>query len=921
MIQGKFSDINDNKYTVTFDVAENITINDDNDDTIRFAETPVIIETEYDDKNNIYKRKCKINLRTTRLITSLFTNDDRGVHVTVQKDGQAVTWFDGYVEPRSYNQDYESITNVLTVNCVDWLGTLDNHKYKENLGFKEGKAQATTVSLVEILRNILPSGLLLAPRWLYYNDGTSTPKEVLQNIYFSEYFAYGDDEDNWYNEEEMLAEILKYLNVNLAMVSDSFFLFPPVTQSEQGAYNVYNLETGASVTALSNTLTTVDKDDVSSDDMQISYNDIVKKQFTKCSLITLGKEGLDMFNGDDITSDFVNLNTLLYTADGEDKNIKHYGIKICKNDKWRFRYIKNQWQNPNHSQNYEIGDYTTLTEYDQDNLAINQNKILQTMCKNRLAPVLLKIGNTDMSRWQDVNEMGDNDFSVRELSTSPTIYIPYNGIQVSSSYPTATDGEAFTDNLARIMLNDGGMIEYTGNTDVADLRPESDIYDNYIIVSGKIQFFPANQQLEGYANGQWWSDIATDENGVIVYCRDYINHTPVECGQIIGATVERWQAKPRNGETKVVRTYHDEYPQFFTNKQNVKNGVNYTPVIDNDGYMSTYLPKVFNSGNYDGVKFRITQYIKDVPVLVCQCKIGDKYLVEVKKNTSPTSFETKYLWLTQNEAYTQYNIPTGKLTFCVTISPNNDSNFFGQSYDFTDNEVSLNYIGERGIAIPIKKTDNLQGKMQFKVIKTFYYNPTYGQYQPDVYNSHYYTNWEYDHITESLSERIGSVMIEQFQVKIITGLKFEDEGSDNNSTRLLHYNEENTNQEDQVNYDFASRLTLKEYMDKKITLDPAYNYPYVKDKNGVLQYNRKVTDTISDREDYLEEMFIQDTINAKSTPKRTIDVTLWHDHTHAMNQVPYVKNFAFNYLDGTYHIQEESIDVKQNMNTLKLVEN
>ncbi len=922
MIQGKFSDIDGAQYTVQFNVTENITINDDNDNTIRFAETPVTISTEYDDESMIYVKKCTVRLRTTRLITSLFTDDDRGVHVTVKKDGQAAEWFDGYVEPTTYNQDFQLVENELEVNCVDYLGTLKNHKYKESLGFEQGKAEATTVSMLTILRNILPQGMLLAPRWLYYDDGSSTPKELLKNIYMSEYFAFGDDEDNWLSEEDMLSEILHYLNMKICSVTTSYFLFPPTMQKTVGSYNVYNLETDASVTSIVTNVSNVDDTFYCGDDMQVSYNDIVKKQFTKCSLVTLSKESLNVFDDNDITSDYVNYNTLLYTADGEDKNIKHYGIKVCKNGKWQFRYIKNQWQDPNHSQAYEIGDYTTLTEYDQDGLAINQNKILQTMCKNRLAPILLKIGNTDMNRWADVTEMGDKDYSVREISSSATIYIPNNGIQVASSYPIATEGEAFADNLARIMLQDGGMIEYKGNTDITDLRPESDIYDNYIIVSGKIQFFPTNQQLEGYANGQWWSDIATDENNVIVYCRDYINHTPTECGQIIGATVERWQAKPRNGETKIVRTYHDEYPQFFNDKQNVKNGVDYYPVLDSDGYKSTYLPKIFNSGNYDSVKFRITQYIKDVPVLVCQCKIGNKYLVEVKKDSSPTSFETKYLWLTQQEAYTQYNVPTGKLTFCVTISPSNDSNFFGQSYDFTDNEVSLNYIGERGIAIPIKKTDNLQGKMEFKVIKLFYYNPQYGTYQPDVYNSHYYTNWEYDHITESLSERIGSVMIEDFEIKIVSGLKYEEEGGDaNDRTTILHYNDANTNEEDEVSLNYASRLTLREYMDKKVTVDPSYNYTYANDRNGVLQYVRKVNDTLNNREDYLEEMFVQDVVSAKSTPKRTIDVSMWHDKTHAMNQVPFSKNFAFDYLDGTYHIEEEKIDVKQKTNTLKLVEN
>lgn len=921
MIQGLFSDIHNVQYEVKFYVDENITINDDNDDTIKWGDEPVVISSEYDNDTRMYIKHCTISLLTTRLITSLFTDDDRGVHVTVKKANTSEYYFDGYVEPATYNQDYESSKNYLEVNCVDYLGTLANHKYKESIGYEEGKHIASTVSLATILRNILPQGLILAPRWLYYNDGSATQKDLLKNIRFSEYLAYGDDEDSWMTEQDMLANIMLYLNTKICTVLDAYMIFSPLMQTTPGSYNLYNLESEASITAIVTNVSNVDTSFYAGDDMQITYNDIIKKQYTICDLTTINENKIELMDSDDIISDWINFNTLLYTADKDGKNITHYGISICKNDKWKLRYVDNQWQSISSPEPYHIGDYTTLTEYDDNGLAINQNKVIQTICKNRLAPMMVQIGSESINRYVDVNEMGNQDYSVRSISGDNSILIPFNGTQQDSNYGAGTGMELTTDNIARAMLNEGGMIEYIGNTDMSVLRPDNEKYDNYIVIDGSVTFLPVLQQLEGLANGQWWSDVVCDENGTIVYCRDYKNHSATECANIAGATITQWRGKGRSGTTKTVRTYDDEYPQFFNSKQQLNDESAYTPMLDYDGYISSYLPTVYNTTTYDGVKFRITNYIKNVPVLVCQMKIGNKYLVEVKRNSSPTSFETKFLWLTQQEAYSRYNIPTDKLTFCITISPGNDANFFGTDYSFTTNDIDINYIGENGLAIPIKSTDNLQGNLEFRIIKPFYFTPRYGTWQPAIYNNHLYTNWEYEHPgVTSLSEFISAILIKNINISVVTGLQYQDT-VDSDKDTIIHNNEANTAYEEDMDFTYTSRLTWDEYMSKKINTDPAYNYPLVPDKNGILQYVRTVQDRVGNRTKYLEDMFIEDIINANDTPKRTIDVTMWLNKTHTANQMPYSKNYIFNYLGGTYHIEEESIDLKLCRNKVKLIEN
>ena len=83
--------------------------------------------------DTIITRKCTINLLSSIYLGDyLFTKDDRGIEVSVTDQTTSEVLFRGYVQPLTFAQDYNSTFNSFTINCDDYLSTLQNRQYKQN---------------------------------------------------------------------------------------------------------------------------------------------------------------------------------------------------------------------------------------------------------------------------------------------------------------------------------------------------------------------------------------------------------------------------------------------------------------------------------------------------------------------------------------------------------------------------------------------------------------------------------------------------------------------------------------------------------------------------------------------------------------------------------------------------------------------
>ena len=125
MITGEFDSIRGNTYRVEIGCNYNYIIG--SSDAIQFASDPInIIQDTEDTIEQIIKTQAEIKLLVKDYIGDyLFTSNDREISVKVYKNNVCI--FDGYVQPNTYNQDFAKEYTELTLNCQDYLCTLENH--------------------------------------------------------------------------------------------------------------------------------------------------------------------------------------------------------------------------------------------------------------------------------------------------------------------------------------------------------------------------------------------------------------------------------------------------------------------------------------------------------------------------------------------------------------------------------------------------------------------------------------------------------------------------------------------------------------------------------------------------------------------------------------------------------------------------
>ena len=112
----------------------------------------------------------------------------------------------------------------------------------------------------------------------------------------------------------------------------------------------------------------------------------------------------------------------------------------------------------------------------------------------------------------------------------------------------------------------------------------------------------------------------------------------------------------------------------------------------------------------------------------CSLVIGDKCLVEYDMDEYGGS---KFKWVDKNEGYPETflddhgnEVTKNKFTFSLGIDPNTESAdtnpdfIIGQEYELqnTVDMFTMDLNGPEGTAIPIKRSDALAGKVEFKIL-------------------------------------------------------------------------------------------------------------------------------------------------------------------------------------------------------------
>ena len=235
------------------------------------AEDPVVVESEVNDTFDVLlPHSCTVRLLSRQFRPEFFCTSCREAVVNVRLAGRLV--FAGFIEPMALSQPYNDALDELELSCIDALSALQYSKYKDvgaaGVIYEELRLQATIRTFRDIAEGILTgiaSGIDLSggqPEFLWdmskgmAEQDRAAGADVLSGIAVNDLLFLGDTEDDAWTQQDVLAELLRYLDLHIVQDGGTFRVFSWETLKADGSAqwhplfgdvvpDVLNLSTGA----------------------------------------------------------------------------------------------------------------------------------------------------------------------------------------------------------------------------------------------------------------------------------------------------------------------------------------------------------------------------------------------------------------------------------------------------------------------------------------------------------------------------------------------------------------------------------------------------------------------------------------------------------------------------------------------------
>lgn len=224
---------------------------------ITFSDDPVEITSQVNDTfDHLLCSQASIRLLCKNYIKEFFSGSCRDAVVNIYRGTKCL--FAGYIEPQTFSQGYNECEDEVELTCVDALSALQYSKYK-NVGsplvlYNKVKAEAQQRTFHDIVMDIL-NGVMDGidilgghDKPLYYDGSKYVAAEkdkqysILQDISISELLFLGDEEDDVWTQEDVLTEILRYLNLHIRQDGLSLYLFSWETIRSGKSHQWHNLK-------------------------------------------------------------------------------------------------------------------------------------------------------------------------------------------------------------------------------------------------------------------------------------------------------------------------------------------------------------------------------------------------------------------------------------------------------------------------------------------------------------------------------------------------------------------------------------------------------------------------------------------------------------------------------------------------------
>ena len=849
---------------------------------VYFSEDPAEIENEVNDTFDVLLRNsAKIRLLCGNLITNLFSTSCRDAVVNIYKNDTCI--FAGFIEPQTLSQPYNDRWDELELNCIDALSALQYSKYK-NVGalgvvYAFVKAEAAQRSFYDIATEILQGvtnglDILGNQNIKFWYDGskavdaqTANRYQVFKQLSISDLLFLGDDESDVWQQDEVLEELLKYLNLHIVQDGFNFYIFSWESVKATPDKIIWHDIVANSTKTTAQKAVTIALANVADCDTTISIGDVYNQLLLTAKVEDIESVIESPLDDDLLVSPYINKQKYLteYSSDGEGKTAYNAFYDMTHDKKttygggaitdWYVQVMRNkQWTFPmKGNTDIDIVDYFGSEGANQHALPdwLGQEPGAAIMA---LGSVKINTANDDNSPTSKVN-----------MTNYLVVSVNGNGIDndENKTYPSAAD----------IQKNIPYAV-YNGNKAGGVFSPPDEETTNYIVLSGKVILNPIMRQTNTYTNlhnKEWKRGLPIKENEI------YVWHQTVP--------------SRNNGDG---RYYTRQYLKAETPDKEVS---------WHEGADSGFYPYTGEGPEEYEFKYSAigdsTDTISKVAVLACMLVIGDKCVVETGTDGQTTDFVwQKYKERSECQSDDEYY----QQCFTIGFDPKIGDKLVGTEFSIQNNIGYKMGIDAEGIAIPITKGDKISGQVRFMILGPV--NATWDvitRRHPTFFR---HTKWSSSSVP--LLAHVSSILIKSFEVKVYSDNGLISNGNDDNDIIYMSDTKETfVNKKDDLEFKINSALTATECAKLGVSNTVKLSTPLnISTGDGVLE----VYDRNGNVKAKPEQIYVDSYYTEYHKPRivmeqklRDIDnvVSLFNHYRHeALNKEFFVQGIGRNLIEG-----------------------
>lgn len=851
---------------------------------VYFSEDPAEIENEVNDTFDVLLRNsAKIRLLCGNLIKDLFSTSCRDAVVNIYKNDTCI--FAGFIEPQTLSQPYNNRWDELELNCIDALSALQYSKYK-NVGalgviYTFVKAEAAQRSFYDIATEILQGvteglDILGNQNIKFWYDGskavdaqTANRYQVFKQLSISDLLFLGDDESDVWQQDEVLEELLKYLNLHIVQDGFNFYIFSWESVKATPDKIIWHDIVANNTKTTAQQAVTIALANVADCDTTISIGDVYNQLLLTAKVENIESVIESPLDDDLMVSPYINKQKYLteYSSDGEGKTAYNAFYAMTHNQKttygagaitdWYVQVMRNkQWTFPmKGNTDIDIVDYFGSE-------GTNQHALPDWLGQAPGAAIMA-LGSVKMNTANDDNSPTSKVNMTNYLAVS----VNGNGIDndENKTYPSVAD----------IQKNIPYAV-YTGNKAGGVFSPSDEKTTNYIVLSGKVILNPIMRQTNTYTNlhnKEWHGGLpmGLKENEIYVWHQTVPSRNN---GDGRYYTRQYWQAETPDKEV----SWHEGadsgfYP--YTGEGPEEYEFKYSAVGDS------------------------TDTISKVAVLACMLVIGDKCVVETGTDGQTTDFVwQKYKERSECQSDDEYY----QQCFTIGFDPKIGDKLVGTEFSIQNNIDYKMGIDAEGIAIPITKGDKISGQVRFMILGPV--NATWDvitRRHPTFFR---HTKWSSSSVP--LLAHVSSILIKSFEVKVYSDNGLISNGNDDNDIIYMSDTKETfVNKKDDLEFKINSALTATECAQLGVSNTVKLSTPLnISTGDGVLE----VYDRNGNVKAKPEQIYVDSYYTEYHKPRivmeqklRDIDnvVSLFNHYRHeALNKEFFVQGIGRNLIEG-----------------------